>query len=210
MSISPCTTNEVAQNIHSPQPTLFNSRPTQIGLHYSLGLQTLREASLSLRLQRRQEKSVLLPARPPFFLASVGLVGLGGEGNGWIFARLCRLGPFRSRVWCPGGARKVEAACLQWNNILQALFHLAVTCSGVGGELVRWESFGSRDRVGASDLDGSCLGVPAPYLLSAEMASASAWSPSMMTSSVVTTADSRYLLLILCAVGMELVLLPWL
>lgn len=39
MSISPCTTNKVAQNIHSPQPTLFNSRPTQIGLDYSLGLQ---------------------------------------------------------------------------------------------------------------------------------------------------------------------------
>jgi hypothetical protein len=153
---------------------------------------------------------VLLPARSPFFLASVGLVGLGGEENGWIFAWLCRLGPFRSRFWCPGDARTVEAAWLQWNNFLQALFHLAVICSSVGGELVRWESFGSRDRVGASDLDSSCLGVPAPYLSSAEMASASAWSPSVVTSGVIAVADSRYLLLILCAVRMEPVLLPWL
>jgi hypothetical protein len=42
------------------------------------------------------------------------------------------------------------------------------------------------------------------------MASTLAWSPSVVTSGVVAAADSGYLLLILCAVGMEHVLLPWL
>ena len=42
------------------------------------------------------------------------------------------------------------------------------------------------------------------------MASVSAWSPSVVTSGVIAAADSRYLLLILCAVGMGPVLLPWL
>jgi hypothetical protein len=52
--------------------------------------------------------------------------------------------------------------------------------------------------------------VPAPYLSSVEMASVSAWSLLVVTSDVVATADLRYLLLILCAVGMGPVLLPWL
>ena len=116
--------------------------------------------SFSRRLRRRREKLVLQPARPPFLLASDGLVGLGCEGNLWFSARLCRLGPSRCRVWCPGGACKVEAARPQWNKVLQALFHLVVTCSGVGDKPVGWELFRSGDRVGASDLDGSCTGVP--------------------------------------------------
>ena len=116
--------------------------------------------SFSRRLRRRGEKLVLQPARPPFLLASDGLVGLGCEGNVWFSARLCRLGPSRCRVWCPGGACKVEAAQPQWNKVLQALFHLVVTCSGVGDKPVGWELFRSGDRVGASDLDGSCTGVP--------------------------------------------------
>ena len=48
----------------------------------------------------------------------------------------------------------------QWNKVLQALFHLVVTCSGVGDKPVGWELFRSGDRVGASDLDSSCTGVP--------------------------------------------------
>ena len=122
----------------------------------------VRYASLSFsrRLRRRREKLVLQPARPPFLLASDGLVGLGCEGNVWFSARLCRLGPSRCRVWCPGGACKVEAARPQWNKVLQALFHLVVTCSGVGDKPVGWELFRSGDRVGASDLDDSCTGVP--------------------------------------------------
>jgi hypothetical protein len=59
----------------------------------------------------------------------------------------------------------VEAARPQWNKVLQALFHLAVTSSGVGGRPVRWELFGSEDQVGALDLDGSCTAVePDPVL----------------------------------------------
>jgi hypothetical protein len=41
------------------------------------------------------------------------------------------------------------------------------------------------------------------------MATVSAWSPSVVTFGVVAAADSRYLLLTLCAVGIGLVLLPW-
>jgi Trk-type K+ transport system membrane component len=52
--------------------------------------------------------------------------------------------------------------------------------------------------------------IPALYLSSAEMASVSAWSPSVVTSDVVATVDSRYVLLTPCAIGMVLVLLPWL
>ena len=68
--------------------------------------------SFSRRLRRRREELVLQPARPPFFLVSGGLVGLGCEGNGWFSTWLCRLGPSRCRIWCPGGACKVEAARL--------------------------------------------------------------------------------------------------
>jgi hypothetical protein len=107
---------------------------------------------LSRRLRRRREKLVLQPVRPPFFLTSDGLVGLGWEGNVWFSARLCGLGPSRCRVWCPGGACKVETARLQWNKVIQTLFHLAITSSGVGGGPMGWEFFGSGDRVGAPDL----------------------------------------------------------
>jgi len=102
---------------------------------------------------------VLQPARPPFFLASGGLVGLGCEGNGWFSARLCRLGPFRCRVSCPGGACKVEAARLLWNKVLQALLHLVVSCSGGGGGPVGLVGGGSEDLVGASVRGGPCTGV---------------------------------------------------
>ena len=52
----------------------------------------------SRQLRRRREKHLLSPARPPFFLVFDGLTGLE---NVWIFARQCRLGPSRCRVWCP-------------------------------------------------------------------------------------------------------------
>jgi hypothetical protein len=52
--------------------------------------------------------------------------------------------------------------------------------------------------------------VPAPYMSSADMASVSVWSLLVVTFGVVATADLRYLLLILCAVGMGPVLLLWL
>lgn len=54
----------------------------------------------------------------------------------------------------------MEAARPQWNEVLQSLFHLVVTCSGVDDKPVGWELFRSGDRVGASDLDDSCIGVP--------------------------------------------------
>ena len=102
---------------------------------------------------------MLQPARPPFFLASGGLVGHGCEGNGWFSARLCRLGPFRCRVSCPGSACKVEAARLLWNKVLQALLHLVVSCSGGGGGPVGLVGGGSEDLVGASVRGGPCTGV---------------------------------------------------
>jgi hypothetical protein len=44
--------------------------------------------------------------------------------------------------------------------------------------------------------------ILAPYLSSVEMVSVLAWSPSVVTFDVVAPADSRYLLLTLCTVGM--------
>ena len=102
---------------------------------------------------------MLQPARPPFFLASGGLVGLGCEGNGWFSARLCRVGPSLSRFVSPGGERRVEVLLLWWNKVLRLLLHLAVASSGIGDKLVRSFASGSGGPVVASAPVSFCTGV---------------------------------------------------
>ena len=80
---------------------------------------------------------MLSPARPPFFFASDGLVGLGCEGNGWLSPRRRSLGPSRFRVVFPAGGRKVEVSSVQWNKVLWPSLRLVVNRSGAGDGLVR-------------------------------------------------------------------------
>ena len=102
---------------------------------------------------------MLLPARPPFFLASVGICGLGCEGNGWLSPRRRCLGPSRFRVVFPAGGRMVEASSVLWNKVLRPFLCLVVIRSGAGDGLVRLGFVGFEDQVVAPDLGGPCTGV---------------------------------------------------
>ena len=102
---------------------------------------------------------MLPPARPPFFFASDGLVGLGCEGNGWVSPQRRSLGPSRFRVVFPAGGRKVGASSVQWNKVLWPSLRLVVNRSGAGDGLVRLGFVGFVDQVGAPDLGESCTGV---------------------------------------------------
>jgi len=96
---------------------------------------------------------------PPFFFASVGLCGLGCEGNGWLSPRRRSLGPSRFRVVFPAGGRMVEVSPVLWNKVLWPFLRLVVIRSDAGDGLVRLGFVGFEDQVGAPDLGGPCTGV---------------------------------------------------
>ena len=102
---------------------------------------------------------MLPPARPPFFLASVGLCGLRCEGNGRLSPWRRCLGPSRFRAVFPAGGRMVEASSVLWNKVLRPFLCLVVIRSGAGDGLVRLGFVGFEDQVGTPDLGGPCTGV---------------------------------------------------
>ena len=126
---------------------------------YIASLETSPSRLAATILRGERGHFVLPPARPPFFFASDGLVGLGCEGNGWLSPRRRSLGPSRFRVVFPAGGRKVEASSVQWNKVLWPSLRLVVNRSGAGDGLVRLGFVGFEDQVGAPDLGESCTGV---------------------------------------------------